>query len=460
VTLYPQMLPLFLVTAAAGALIGRMVWRSAGLSGRAGALIVGPAGLLGPLLTMVPLESCTFEPGRDAMDYAVGTVAFFGGAGILITAVAWIGRALSMPGGLSGMDKSDQAGTYRNRPIVPWMLLVPSLVILAIFLYYPLLETLRLSTHLVRRGAPKEPFVCVDNYTALLGPSLEWWLLAAIGGLALTAAATWFSQRSDQDGLSDWPHRWRRMRGLFVILTVLAATASVFGSGYRPVFTTTLILTAGTVLIGLALGLGIAMLVSQPIRGRSIYRTLLIWPYAISPPIAGILFFVMFDPLTGIVGHVYETLTPWDMPNYRTDPTLARAVVIMASVWKTLGFTILFYIAGLQNVSTQMLEAAHMDGANAWQRFRHFILPSLTPITFFLIVTNVTYAFFQVFGTIAYLTRGGPSGATTDAMTSIIDQSRGNIGDGAAGSLVLFAMVLAVTAWQFRATGRRVHYGG
>lgn len=457
--LYPVMLPLFLLTAAAGAIIGRMVWRSAGLSGRNGALIVAPAGLLGPLLTMVPLESCTFEPQRTTADIAVGVVAFLGGATVAIAAVAWVGRALSMPGGLANLDSSDHTGAYRNRPAMPWILLLPSLAILAVFLYYPLVETLRLSTHLVRRGAPKEPFVCVDNYTALLGPSLEWWLIAPAAALVLSAAATWVSQRADVDGLSDWPARWRRLRGLSIILTVLAATSSVFGPGYRPVFTTTLILTSGVVLIGLAIGLAIAMLVSQPVRGRSIYRTLLIWPYAISPPIAGILFFVMFDPLTGIVGHLYETLTPWDMPNYRTDPTLARIVVILASVWKTLGFTILFYIAGLQNVSTQMLEAASLDGANAWQRFRHFILPSLTPITFFLIVTNVTYAFFQVFGTIAYLTRGGPSGATTDAMTAIVEAARGNIGDGAAGSMVLFAMVLAVTAWQFRATGRRVHYG-
>ncbi|HIW63139.1 MAG TPA: sugar ABC transporter permease [Candidatus Stackebrandtia excrementipullorum] len=457
--LYPLMLPLFLVTAAAGALIGRMVWRNAGLSGRPGALVVGTAGLLGPLLTMVPLESCTFEPDRTAMDMAVGVVAFVGGAAVAVAVVAWIGRALSMPGGWANLDSGDRTGSYRNRPIVPWVLLLPSLAILAVFLYYPLVETLRLSTHLVRRGAPREPFVCVDNYTALLGPSLEWWLIAPVVALVLSAVATRTAQRVDRDGLSDWPARWRRVRGMAVILTVLAATASVFGPNYRPVFTTTLILTSGVVLIGLAVGLAIAMLVSQPVRGRSIYRTLLIWPYAISPPIAGILFFVMFDPLTGIIGHLYETFTPWDMPNYRTDPTLARVVVILSSVWKTLGFSILFYIAGLQNVSTQMLEAAQMDGANAWQRFRHFILPSLTPITFFLIVTNVTYAFFQVFGTIAYLTRGGPAGATTDAMTAIVEAARGNVGDGAAGSMVLFAMVLAVTAWQFRATGSRIHYG-
>jgi len=333
------------------------------------------------------------------------------------------------------------------------------LAILAVFLYWPLVETFRLSTLLTRRGAPIERFVCVDNYTALLGPSLEWWLITAAAGLALAWVATIVAERRDPDNLGNSASVWRRVRGLLMILTVVAATASVFGPDYRPVFTTTMILTSGVVLTGLAVGLAIALLVSQPIRGRGIYRTLLIWPYAISPPIAGVLFFVMFDPLTGIIGHLWETFTPWTMPNYRTDATLARIVVILASVWKTLGFTILFYIAGLQNVSVEMLEAAKVDGANAWQRFRHFILPSLMPITFFLIVTNVTYAFFQVFGTIDYLTGGGPAKATTDAMTYIVETQKGNIGDGAATSLVLFAMVLAVTAWQFRATGSKVHYG-
>ncbi|HIV57498.1 MAG TPA: sugar ABC transporter permease [Candidatus Stackebrandtia faecavium] len=457
--IYPLMLPLFAVTAVAGALVGRVAWRSAGLPGRKGALVVAPAGLLGPLITMVPLRSCTFEPGRGLADQLVGTAAFLGSAAVAIAFVTWIGRALSQPGGISNLDTKDRSGTYAGRGYVPWMLLLPSLAILLVFLYWPLLETFRLSTHLVRRGAPKEPFVCVDNYTALLGPSLEWWFVVPMGALALAFIATIATDRFDPDGLSDVGKWLRKARGGLILLSVIAAAASIFGPSYRLVFVTTMLITGGTVILGLVVGLAIAVLVSQPVRGRSIYRTLLIWPYAISPPIAGILFYVIFDPLSGMAGHMVDVLTPWQLPNYRTDPTLARIVVILASVWKTLGVTILFYIAGLQNVSRDMLDAAQLDGANAWQRFRMLVLPSLMPITFFLIVTNVAYAFFQVFGTIDYLTSGGPSGATTDAMTSIVLQSKGNVGAGAAGSLVLFAMVLAVTAWQFRVTGRRVHYG-
>ncbi|QSB15672.1 sugar ABC transporter permease [Natronosporangium hydrolyticum] len=454
---YPVLLPLFAVAAVAGAMIGRAAWRFAGLPGYRGALIVGGAGAAGPLLTMVPLRACTFEPGRTALDYAVGVVAFAAGAGVAIAAAVWLGRALAVPGGVSRLDQGDRSGTFRTAAWLPLGLLLPTLAILALFLYWPLLETLRMSTHTVRLGAPRQPFACVDNYTRLLGPTLEWWLLlpALLLGVALLLG---FVTR----GGAEWPGSGAlpRVRGWLTIATVLAAATALFGPAYRSVFVTTMILTSGTVVIGLAVGLAIAVLLSQPVRGRGIYRTLLIWPYAISPPIAGILFFVIFDPLSGIAGQVVETLTPWQLPNYRTDPSLARAVVILASVWKTLGFTILFYIAGLQNVSSEMLEAAHLDGANAWQRFRWFVVPALSPITFFLVVTNVTYAFFEVFGTINYLTRGGPSGATTDAMTSIVQvaQVQGSFGDGAARSMVLFAMVLAVTAWQFRSTGRRVSY--
>ncbi|CAN5654927.1 sn-glycerol-3-phosphate ABC transporter permease UgpA [soil metagenome] len=236
--------------------------------------------------------------------------------------------------------------------------------------------------------------------------------------------------------------------------------AAIFGPAYRGVFVTTVILTTGTVALSLIAGLTIAVLVSQKIRGRGVYRTLLVWPYAISPPIAGILFYVMFDPLVGIVGHLVEIATPWELPNYRTNRIMARGAVILASAWKTLGFSVLFYIAGLQNVPADTLEAASIDGANRWQRFRLITMPALAPITFFLIITTVTYAVFETFGTINLLTTGGPSLATTDAMYALVQAAsvQGNFGNGAAQSVVLFVMVLTVTGWQFRSTGRKVTY--
>lgn len=458
------MLPLFAVTAISGALIGRACWRSAGLSGRTGVLAGGAAGALGPLTTMVPLQGCTFEPGRGAADIVLGTAAFVAGAGVALALTVWIGRALSSSEGLSGLDKEDKAGVFRSNRSAPMLLLLPTAAILLLFLYWPLLDTLKLSTHNVRTGAPQEPFVCVDNYTRLLGPTLEWWAVAPVLAFAAVTVLSLVMGRGEAASsitLSPAATFLRRARAVLAPIAVVAAAAAMFGVEYRSVFVNTMILTSGVTVLALGFGLGIALLVSQPIRGRAVYRTMLIWPYAISPPIAGILFFVIFDPTSGVAGHLWETVTPWEFPNFRTDPTLARVLVIVASVWKTLGFTILFYIAGLQNVSQDMLEAASLDGAGAWTRFRQFVLPSLAPITFFLVITTVTYAFFQVFGTIDYLTEGGPAGATTDAMTSIVrtGHEHGFVGQGAAHSIVLFAMVLSVTAWQFRSTGRRITYG-
>ncbi|MFC4337878.1 carbohydrate ABC transporter permease [Salininema proteolyticum] len=456
--IYPIMLPLFAATAIAGGAAGWLAWRRAGLPRAwAGAGVGAAAGALGPLLTMIPLQSCTFEPDRTGLDNSVGVVAFLAPAAVLTALAVWFGRALTSPGGAANLDSGEHGPTFRHSRSA-WLFLAPTLAVLVLFLYWPLLETLRLSTQLTKRGTAVERFVCVDNYTALLDPSFEWWAVA-LASLAVAAvlATVVVEKRQSDPFLSPLP-KLKTFSGLAVVAAVVAVAASVFGPDYRGVFLTTLVLAGGTVVLALAIGLGIALLVSRPIRGRSVYRVLLIWPFAISPPIAGILFFVMFDPATGIVGHAWESLTPWDMPNYRTEPALARTLVIMASVWKTLGFIIVFYVAGLQNVSRDMIEAARIDGASAWQRLRHFIIPSLSPITFFLIVTTVTYAFFEIFGTIDYLTKGGPNGATTDAMTSVY-LSQEWIGAGAARSLVLFAMVLAVTAWQFRSTGRKVHYG-
>ncbi len=451
--------PLFAAAVIAGAAIGWVAWKRATLP-RAwlGGLVGAFAGGLGPLLTMVPLQACTFEPERTGLDNGIGVVAFFLPAAFAIAASVWVGRAIASPGGLSNLDSGDKGGTFRHGNTTAWAFLLPTLAVLVLFLYWPLLETFRLSTQLTMRGTAQERFICVDNYTKLIDPTLEWWAIALVAAALLATLITLVSKRIWSDPHTSPAPKLHRVQRLVTLAAVIAVAAALFGDEYRGVFITTLILTSGTILTALAAGLGIALLVSQPIRGKSVYRVLLVWPFAISPPIAGILFFVMFDPTTGIVGHVWEFFTPWEMPNYRTDAFLARLLVIAASVWKTLGFIIVFYIAGLQNISQDMLQAARLDGANAWQRLRYFIVPSLAPITFFLIITTVTFAFFEIFGTIDYLTRGGPDGATTDAMTSVVLNQEW-IGDGAARSLILFTIVLAITAWQFRSTGRKVHYG-
>lgn len=458
--LYPSMLPFFAVTAVVGALVGRHVWAASRLDPRHGTVVGALVGAAGPLATMLPLRSCTFAPEQPVLDRVLGVVVFGLGAAVALGALAWGTRTVAQQRGWVPGAPQETTGHIRARGWVPLALLAPTLAVLVFFLYWPTLETLRLSTRAVRLGAPVEPMVCLANYTRLMEPTLEWWLVLPALALLVVWVAVVLVRRQGP-AQRDLVDSLVRLRGLLVLAVVVAGATALFGDAYRQVFVTTLILTSGTVVLGLVVGLAIAVLASQPVRGRGIYQALLIWPFAISPPIAGVLFFVMFDPLSGVVGSLVGTYTPFELPSYRTDPTLARGLVILASVWKTLGFTILFYIAGLQTVNREMLEAGMIDGAGAWQRFRHLVVPALSPITFFLVVTNVTYAFFEVFGTITYLTSGGPSGATTDAMTSLVQAGRvqGNFGDGAAQSMILFAMVLAVTAWQFRVTGRRVSYG-
>lgn len=175
---------------------------------------------------------------------------------------------------------------------------------------------------------------------------------------------------------------------------------------------------------------------------------------------AGVIFFVIFNQQVGILNHSLK-LIGLQEPAWITDAWLAKWTIIIASVWKTLGYNILFYLAGLQNVSKEMIEAAAIDGANAWQRFRSVVLPSLSPITFFLIITNITFAFFETFGTIDFLTRGGPAGASTTMIYEIYETGiiEGDLGRASAQSIVLFVMVIGVTIYQFRTTGRRVSYG-
>ncbi len=142
------------------------------------------------------------------------------------------------------------------------------------------------------------------------------------------------------------------------------------------------------------------------------------------------------------------------------DPAAAPWAVIIASVWKLIGYNILFYLAGLQNVPKDLLEAAAIDGANAWQRFVSIVIPLLSPITFFLVITSMTYAFFESFGTIDYLTGGGPVGATTTMMYQIYEVGivNNDLGKAAAQSIILFVMVIGLTVLQFRTTGERVNY--
>lgn len=284
-----------------------------------------------------------------------------------------------------------------------YLLLLPTLVILTIFLYYPTIRTFIMSLYLKPRriGAPLK-YVGLSNFARLA---------------------------QDPDYLD---------------------TVGV-----------TLFIAVAVVIIGMGISLAIATLAMQPIRGASIYRTLLIWPYAMSPAIAGAIFLVMFNAQAGIMGYFTDTLFGIK-PDWLGDPQLAPWVVIGASVWKSLGFNILFYMAGLQNIPGALLEAAAIDGANRVQRFFRITFPLLSPITFFLLITNLNYAFFGIFGMVNILTEGGPVGATEVMIYKIYTDrfESFKIGLAASESIILFLLVVGLTLLQFRTTERRVHYGG
>lgn len=455
-TFYSNMLPVFIVTVAAGAVYIASIFRSFKRPVIYGLGLGAVAGLVGPMIFMSPLDSCTFETGREPIDYWFGIVLFVLGAVLLLAAMQWAVRFLLGGRRMSSLvEDQTSMGVFKASPLIPALLLLPTIIILTFFLYYPLIDTFRLSTLLVRLGAPRTAFKCVSNFTDFFEPSgFDNTTLALALGLVIALLA--YQPLKNAGGFE--------LRAVIIYISAIVIgfmlLERIIEPEYGEVLFNTFFIAAAIVVIGLALGLAIAYLAFQPVKGAFIYRTLLIWPYAISPAIAGLIFFVMFDPVSGVINHVIELMGGTGLDWIR-DRWLARATIIIASVWKTLGYNILFYIAGLQTVPADLVEAAQIDGANAWQRFRNVIVPALSPITFFLIVTNLTYAFFNIFGTIDFLTKGGPVGATSVSIYEIVELGirHKDLGRAAAQSIVLFLMVIGVTIFQFRTSGRRVTYG-
>ena len=213
------------------------------------------------------------------------------------------------------------------------------------------------------------------------------------------------------------------------------------------------------VALGLAVSMGVAVVANQRLRGFGAYRTLLIWPYALSPAIAGLIWAQMMDPNIGLTSHLLKTLFGIHF-NYQTNGQQALMFISVAAAWKMLGYNIIFFLAGLQSLPVELLEAAAIDGAGAWRRFWKIIFPMLSPTTFFLFIMNTLYAFFQVFGLVHITTEGGP-GRATDIMVYKLyrDGFEGmNTGYASAQSIILLIMVAALTILQFRYAGSRVHY--
>ncbi len=424
------------------------------------------AAVAGAAVTPIAMGQCGFAAEATGVDNLLAYGLMAAGAWLALIAVhALFDRADGRVKEESQMTGEIRTGGYRMGWWVPWVLLSPTLIILVVFLYYPAIRTFTLSTQLTRLGAPKSVEVCFGNFSELLitdPVKLVAYPLIALA--AIYGAKLWFT-RSAPGTLS---RKGADVASVVAMLSVFVALYAMFSPGgggqvaYRPVYINTVIISVGIVALGMMGGLAIAYLAFRNLRGGGVYRTLLIWPYAISPAVAGVLFFMIFDPTAGIFTHAMESWFGIDVPNYREHAALAMAAIILASAWKILGYNILFYLAGLQTVPLEQIEAAVIDGASAWQRFKTIVLPAVSPITFFLLVTNLTYAFFEVYATIDFMTKGAPAGRTSVAIYEIIrvGVNTGDLGRGAAQSVLLFIAVIGVTLWQFRTSGSRVTYGG
>ena len=207
------------------------------------------------------------------------------------------------------------------------------------------------------------------------------------------------------------------------------------------------VLSMGTALL-------LAVLVESVVRGRGFYRTMLIWPYAVAPAVAAVIWLFLLHPQIGLLGRWLASNIGWD---YQLSGSQAMLLVILASAWKQVSYNFIFFVAGLQSVPRTVTEAARMDGARGWHRFRTITLPLLMPTVFFLVVVDVVYAAFDTFGAIWALTQGGPGKATETLLIKVYRDGVINLdlGSSSAQSVVLMVGVIVLTAVQFRAMGRR-----
>jgi len=228
--------------------------------------------------------------------------------------------------------------------------------------------------------------------------------------------------------------------------------------GYLASFYTTAIFSSLVAVLGISISLLLAVFADRIVKGALVYTTLLIWPYAVAPAVAGVLWMFMFAPSVGVVSYGLRNLGfDW---NHLLNGTHAMTLVVMASVWKQISYNFLFFLAGLQSIPKSLIEAAAIDGARPWRRFWTIVFPLLSPTTFFLLVINIVYSFFDTFAIIDAATQGGPGKDTSILVYKVyydgfkaMDQ-----GSSAAQSVVLMAIVVVLTVVQFRFVEKKVNY--
>jgi sn-glycerol 3-phosphate transport system permease protein len=220
----------------------------------------------------------------------------------------------------------------------------------------------------------------------------------------------------------------------------------------------TFVFSFAIALSSLSLALLLAVMADKPLRGVAIYRTLLIWPYAVAPPVAGVLWVFMLNPSLGVLSRGLTAIgIDWNPLLFGDQAAL---LIVLAAAWKQISYNFLFFLAGLQSIPRSVLEAAAIDGARPMRRFWTVTFPLLSPTIFFLLVVNIVYAFFETFGIIDTMTRGGPAKATETMVYKVYQDGLlgGNLGGSAAQSVILMIIVILLTAVQFRFVERKVTY--
>ena len=282
---------------------------------------------------------------------------------------------------------------------LPWMLLAPQLAITIIFFYLPAAQAFKQSFLLEDAFGTSSEFVGFDNYRAL------------------------FAQ----------PEYYRALL-------------------------TTAIFSIAVATLSLSLALLLAVQADKNLRGATAYKTLLIWPYAVAPAVAGALWLFMFQPSLGVLARPLQAMgLNW---NPLLDGNHAMVLVILAATWKQVSYNFLFFLAGLQAIPKSLIEAAAIDAAGPVRRFWTIIFPLLSPTAFYLLVVNIVYVFFDTFGIIDAVTHGGPAAATTTLVFKVFSDGRlgGDLGGSAAQSVILMVLVIGLTAFQFRYVERKVNF--
>jgi sn-glycerol 3-phosphate transport system permease protein len=282
---------------------------------------------------------------------------------------------------------------------LPWVLIAPQVVVIAVFFFWPAAQALLQSVQQSNAFGTSVEFVGLENF-----------------------------------------------RNLWNDPTYLAS------------FFTTAVFSTLVAVLGISISLMLAVFADRIVKGALVYKTLLIWPYAVAPAVAGVLWLFMFAPSVGVVSFWLRSLgINW---NHLLNGGQAMTLVIMAAVWKQISYNFLFFLAGLQSIPKSLIEAAAIDGARPWRRFWTIVFPLLSPTTFFLLVINIVYAFFDTFGIIDAATEGGPGKDTSILVYKVYyDGFKAmDLGGSASQSVVLMVIVVVLTVVQFRFVEKKVNY--